>query len=524
MAENRRYYRAIRRPYRWLLGLIPAAIAILIVVLLPEHDRAPYLIAYPIVLLTAWFVGLGAATLCAVVTGVAVEYIIFRSSVVPHMLVARFSPLRVVFFIAASVLVAWLLRQVANLRQRTENEELRRQLERAQQYRQLAEERTAAELALRERDTRLQMALDGGHVGLWDSDLQTGRVTWSDEHYRVLGFEPGSVTPGIETMRGCIHPADRKAMDSLFEQTLAEARPFCCEYRVVWPDGSEHWIEAQAKYETNGNGHAIRMLGVLTDITHRKQAEAVLLRTEKLAAAGRFAASIAHEINNPLEAVANLLYLVSATDNIEVAHDHAQLAMSEIMRISRITQQTLKFHRQSESARSVRLSEIIEDVLNLFQSRVAVFRITLDRRYEDDPELECLAGDLRQVFANLVANAFDSMSEGGTFMVRMRRSRDWRNRDITGLRITVLDTGCGMDRHTRRHIYEPFFTTKKDLGTGLGLWVTSEIVERQRGDLRVWSSQVPGRSGTCFSLFLPLRHDSLGELSTVDDESTLQPT
>src|SRR6201988_4500844 len=170
MAENRRYYRAIPRPYRWLLGLIPAGLAVLIVLLLPEHDRATYLIAYPIVLLTAWFVGLGAATLCAVITGVAVEYIIFRSSVVPHILVARFSPLRVVFFIAASVLVAWLLRQVANLRQQTENEELRRQLERAHQHRQLAEERTAAELALRERETRLQMALDGGHVGLWDSD------------------------------------------------------------------------------------------------------------------------------------------------------------------------------------------------------------------------------------------------------------------------------------------------------------------------------------------------------------------
>ena len=198
--------------------------------------------------------------------------------------------------------------------------------------------------------------------------------------------------------------------------------------------------------------------------------------------------------------------------------------MTEVMRISRITQQTLKFHRQSESARTVRLSEVIEDVLNLFHGRVSVSNITLDRRYEYDPELECLAGDLRQVFANLVANALDSMNQGGTFMVRMRRSCDWRKRETPGLRITMLDTGCGMDRYTRRHIYEPFFTTKKDLGTGLGLWVTSEIVERQRGDLRVWSSQIPGRCGTAFSLFLPVRHDSVGELSMVEDESTLQPT
>jgi two-component system CheB/CheR fusion protein len=304
---------------------------------------------------------------------------------------------------------------------------------------------------------------------------------------------------------------------------MAAGRPFCCEYRLVWPDGAVRWVEAQAKYETNSQGKAVRMLGVMTDITHRKQAEAVLLRTEKLAAAGRLAASIAHEINNPLEAVANLLYLIAQADDLNAARHQAQLALTEVMRVSRITQQTLKFHRQSELARRIRLSEVINDVLELFQGQLAGSNITIERRYEDDPEVECLIGDLRQVFANLVANALDAMNGGsGRLTIRIRQSHDWRTRRNPGMRITLRDTGCGMSLQTRRRIYEPFFTTKKESGTGLGLWVTTEIIERQHGDLHVWSSQVPGRSGTVFSLFLPLRDASLGVLPSNPHETILQ--
>ena len=451
-----------------------------------------------------------------------IENLVFAAHIIRLRELPTGSPQRVLIFMIGSLVVAWIVQRTSQVRQHAELVELRRQVDSDAAERKLMRERSSAALAIGERESRLQMALEGGRVGLWDIDLEHGNYIWSDEHYRILGFEPGSVSASYEAIKAAVHPEDRDPMEALFLETKSTARPFCCEYRVVWPDGTIRWVEAQAKYEINAEGKATRMLGVMTDITHRKQAEIALLRTEKLAAAGRLAASIAHEINNPLEAVSNLLYLIAQADTLENARENAHLAMAEVMRVSRITQQTLKFHRQSESARRMRLSEVINNVLELFQGRLAISNITVDRRFDDDPELECLAGDLRQVFANLVVNSLDAMSDGGTLTVRIRRSRDWRPPQTPGMRITLGDTGCGMDAQTRRRIYEPFFTTKKDSGTGLGLWVTSEIIDRQHGDLRVWSSQTPGRSGTVFSLFLPTRESSLGMKPTIPHEKTLQ--
>lgn len=511
------------RPLRWLLGLVPAVVSMLVLLSFPPQDRSPYLIAYPGVILSAWFFGLGGGAVCAFACAVMIENLVFAAHIIRLRELPTGSPERVLIFMIGSLVVAWIVQRTSQVRQHAELVELRRQVDSDAAERKLMRERSSAALAIGERESRLQMALEGGRVGLWDIDLEHGNYVWSDEHYRILGFEPGSVSASYETIRAAVHPEDREPMEALFLETKANSRSFYCEYRVVWPDGTVRWVEAQAKYETNAEGKAVRMLGVMTDITHRKQAEIVLLRTEKLAAAGRLAASIAHEINNPLEAVSNLLYLIAQADTVESARENAHLAMAEVMRVSRITQQTLKFHRQSESPRRIRISEVINNVLELFQGRLAISNITVDRRFDDDPEFECLAGDLRQVFANLIVNSLDAMSGGhGTLTIRIRRSRDWRPPQTPGMRITLADTGCGMDAQTRRRIYEPFFTTKKDSGTGLGLWVTSEIIDRQHGDLRVWSSQTPGRSGTVFSLFLPTRESSLGMKPTIPHEKTLQ--
>ena len=516
--------RDLPRPVRWVLGLVPAVLSIVALLLLPPEQRSPYLLAYPGVVLSAWFFGLGAGVVCAAASGVMIEYFVYVTHVIPHALHPTGSFTRFCIFVFGSFVVAWVVEHASWLTQRTQVVELRRQLDKAASERLLAEERGAAALAVRERETRLQMALDSGHVGLWDSDFEHDHYLWSDEHYRILGLEPGSVPAGYETLKMCTHPDDREAIDVLFRETMAAARPFCCEYRVLWPDGTVRWVEAQAKYETNAEGKAIRMLGVMTDITHRKTAEAVLLRTEKLAAAGRLAASIAHEINNPLEAVANLLYLIAQEDNLASVHSHADQALTELMRVARITQQTLRFHRQSEAARKVRLSEVIDEVLGLFQVRLSAANITVDRRYDYDPLVECLAGDLRQVFANLVVNSLDAMNDGGTLIIRIRRSHNWRAPYNPGMRITLVDTGRGMDLHTRRRIYEPFFSTKKESGTGLGLWVTSQIIDRQHGSLHVWSSQLTGYNGAAFSLFLPMRGDLLGTPPSSPHERALHST
>lgn len=516
---GRHFLRAIPTPLRALLGLLPAAVSIAIILLLPNSYRAPYVIGFLFSIATSWYLGLAAGILCAVACGVGIEFFLSLSSVLPRLLTDHVSFLRLLFFIGTVTLVGWFKQRVESMRRQSDIQNLRRQLEKVIGDNRLAQERSAAAQAMRERESRLQMALEGGHVGLWDNDLERGSVLWSDEQYRILGHEPGSTPASFASVREALHPEDRAAIEALFHETRAAARSFCCEYRVVWPDGTVHWVEAQTKYETDSQGKAVRMLGVMTDITHRKQAEAVLLRTEKLTAAGRLAASIAHEINNPLEAATNLLYLIEHADDLESARQQARQAQTQVMRVSRIAQQTLKFHRQSEAPRRIHLSEILDDVLELFQGKLTLSDITVERRYQNDPEIECLVGDMRQVFANLVANSIDAMNrDGGSLVLRIRRSRDWHGTGVEGLRVTLLDTGCGMDAQTRRRIYEPFFTTKQDSGTGLGLWVTSEIIERQRGVLHVWSSRVGGHSGTAFSLFLPFQGALAGTPETASRE------
>jgi signal transduction histidine kinase len=248
-----------------------------------------------------------------------------------------------------------------------------------------------------------------------------------------------------------------------------------------------------------GDGIAI----FFRDATERRRREAVIQRTEKLAAVGRLASSISHEINNPLESVVNLLYLIESTagDNEEI-RQYAELATSEMARVSHIVTQTLKFHRQSTDAAESRISEVLESVVSLFQGRLATRQVAVERRFAEDDTLLCFAGDMRQVFANLVGNALDAIPAEGKIWLRTSRSTDWKT-GRSGLRVCVADNGGGMSEETRKSLFEPFFTTKPATGTGLGLWVSDEIIRNHKGTVRVRSSTAAGRSGTIFMMFFP---------------------
>ncbi|RXH54541.1 two-component system sensor histidine kinase NtrB [Granulicella sibirica] len=241
------------------------------------------------------------------------------------------------------------------------------------------------------------------------------------------------------------------------------------------------------------------------DITERKKQEVALARTEKLAAVGRLASSISHEINNPLESIVNLLYLI---EHSEAAgpdmKTYASLAASELQRVSHIVTQTLKFHRQSTHAQSTRMTEILESVISLFQGRLATLQVKVQRKFASNDSIVCFAGDMRQVFANLFGNALDALRGKGDIHLRTRCTRDWKT-GRPGLRVIVADNGCGMSEATQRGLFEAFFTTKPTTGTGLGLWVSLEIIRNHQGWVRVRSSETPGRSGTVFALFFPTR-------------------
>ncbi len=269
-----------------------------------------------------------------------------------------------------------------------------------------------------------------------------------------------------------------------------------------------NWTWIANAYPIRTLQQQVRWVGVIVlDATDRKRSEEALRKTEKLAATGRLAASIAHEINNPLEAITNLLYLVSNHAGLEEpALGWVRMAEHEVKRVAEITQQTLRFYRQSTQAARTKLSELVGSVLSLHQVRLQHRDIRVEKQYDPEMDLHCFAGEIRQVFANLIGNAIDSMPEGGRLLVRARRTMDRRNPGQMGVRFTVADTGCGIAPEARKHIFEAFFTTKEVTGTGLGLWVSSEIIAKHNGWIRVRSRQRQahgGGSGTVFALFLP---------------------
>jgi len=293
-----------------------------------------------------------------------------------------------------------------------------------------------------------------------------------------------------------IHPEER---DRYVSETLAAQRsgkPFELQYRVHNAQ-TETWRLHLARCSPflNAQGET-RWLATIIDIEDEMRAQDVLRRTEKLAAVGRLASSIAHEINNPLEAVTNLIYLLQSTPLMEQQSQYLKTAAEELARVSHITNHTLRFHRQSTKPTEVNPAEIIDSVLALYNARLRDADITVIREYKATPPMLCYSSELRQVFANLIGNAFDATRRGGKIAVRVQTARGNGN----CIMITVADTGHGMSRETSKRIFEPFFTTKGINGTGLGLWVSSEIISNHRGRIRVRSRD---GFGTAISIFFP---------------------
>jgi len=262
------------------------------------------------------------------------------------------------------------------------------------------------------------------------------------------------------------------------------------------------WTWLVTAYPVRPAQDQLRWVGVIVmDVSERKRSEDALRRTEKLAATGRLAASIAHEINNPLEAITNLLYLLRRFCRLDdSALNYVTIAEREVRRMSEITQQTLRFYRQSTLPARSTMEELLDSVLDMYQVRLSTLGVMVERHYQPNLDLFCFAGEIRQVVANLVSNAMDATAGGGRLLVCARRSRDWVHPHCKGVRMTIADTGCGMSPDVRERLFEAFFTTKGATGTGLGLWVSHEIILKHHGILHVRSRE---GAGTVFQIFFP---------------------
>jgi signal transduction histidine kinase len=278
-----------------------------------------------------------------------------------------------------------------------------------------------------------------------------------------------------------VHPDDRERATRAVADAIKNGSDYDIEYRTLRTDGTMYWTAARAGIECDAAGNPVRMVGMCIDITHRKLTEEALRKTEKLAAAGRLAATIAHEINNPLEAVMNLLFLARNEPSQLERNRLLDMSDKELHRVSHITRQTLGFYRDTGRAVKVDLGEVVNNVLDVFQGKLKSKGVQahFDRRGETT--VYGAPGEITQVVSNLVSNAVDASRPGASIRIRVRQRPG-------GAILVVSDQGSGIPATAKAMVFEPFFTTKKDVGTGLGLWISRRIVESHGGSIRFRSS------------------------------------
>lgn len=352
-------------------------------------------------------------------------------------------------------------------------------------------------------EDRLNEGLQTANAAIWDLDLQTGELYWSKGHYTLLGYEADEFKADVDAWRQRIHPDDLPVVEHIWGTAVKNRTSFACQYRVIWPDGSQHWMETQGKFQYDSDGTPRRSIGGFVEITERKRSQQALMEAEKLAATGRMAATLAHEINNPLAAVTNLIYLLktSAAESPQALQQYLQVADDEIRRVSQLVQKTLSFYRADVRSAPISISTLIDDITWLYKKRIRDFGITVVKHNGFDGQITCNSGEIRQVLTNVFVNAMDAIGSGGKIVVHISGLiRDGSSRP--GIRVSIFDNGSGIPMEVRQRLFTPFVSMKGDQGTGLGLWISKNIIEKNGGSIRFRTS-TGERHGTCFSIFIP---------------------
>ncbi|HUM05055.1 MAG TPA: ATP-binding protein [Terriglobales bacterium] len=435
---------------------------------LPVLHRHPFALFLAAVVVSARFLGLGPALLCSGLSLLCLDVIVLppRYSLA---LDAGDELERLVVFLILSVLVGTLARQ-------------KRQAE------------SRAEHTMREMATIVECSDDA----IFSMTPEGIISSWNRGAEILYGYRADEVIGAPVVL---LVPPDKREEAERNRQVLAKGGSVSSyQTERMRKDGTRVPILLTVSPLRNAKGEILGASAIARDISARRTSEEAVRRSEKLATAGRLAATMAHEINNPLEAVLNLLYLVR--NDPSQAEQYLSMAEQEVGRVARLAQQTLGLVRDSSVLGRMDPATIMDEILQLYASRLDSKRIQVVRRYRGSSQISGYSGEVRQLLANLLVNAVDAMPDGGCLQVRVA---EWRRMsdDREGIRLTVADNGSGIPRQSLRRLFEPFYTTKQDSGTGLGLWVSRGIVQKHGGSIRVRSRTDGPHRGTVFSVFLP---------------------
>jgi len=355
----------------------------------------------------------------------------------------------------------------------------------------LLEKRQAAELETVYRTAPIGLALF--------DPVEFRYLRANDRQAEFFGYRPEQLIGKTVTEMAPI-----PALHELFEQVAAGTPVvnYPLEGELVGRPGEyRYWlVNYNPVYGSDGSVQAISAASL--EITQQKKAELALMHNERLAVIGRLTAAISHEINNPLEAVTNLLYLIAQDSQLSSeSAAYLEMAQAEIARAAKIVGQSLRFQRRSQDRTTAVCSNLVESVLQLFERKLLALKIEVQREFDCKRNITCIENEIKQVLTNLIENAIHSMPNGGRIRLRLRDARlHWTG--VDGVRFSIADTGHGMSAETKARIFDAFFTTRAMDGNGIGLWISSDIVKRHNGSMRVRSSDAAGKSGSVFSLFL----------------------
>ena len=437
----------------------------------PVLNRHAFALCLAAVLFTARFAGFGPAIFCSLLSAACLDLFVFHFTAFGMMQEVGFE--RLAAFLAISTFAGSMARQ-----------------------RTLAETRA-------DRSTREMVAIvEYSGDAIFSTDPEGVITSWNRAAENLFRYTPEEAV-GMPGMR--LVPPERVEEAARNRKIFDEGgniNPYRTER--LRNDGTRVPVLLSVSSLRDGRGRVVGASAIARDILAEKQSEEAVRRSEKLATAGRLAASIAHEINNPLEAVVNLLYL--AREDSANAAQYLTMAEQEVGRVAQLAQQTLGFVRDTNSVGPINTAIMMEEILQLYSRKIEARQVCVVRRFRQVGKITGYAGEMRQLFANLVVNAVEAMSKQGSLHVRIAPAHDWREAR-EGIRVTVADNGTGIPSADLARIFEPFYTTKKETGTGLGLWVSKGIVRKHGGSIRV-RSRVEGRGrGTVFSIFLPYRSE-----------------